>query len=130
MKLEELQYVSLTAGRPDCNMTDEKWQQRFAVMRLMTKQTKLKRMSVAKANLISGHKDSDEFAYHGETLYSTYCSFINGVLSTIRGNGAESPKHDYCYYIYQITDLLKFEHDRLRTKYLPEYECFEVWLDT
>lgn len=125
MKLEELQYVSLTAGRPDYNMTDEKWQQRFAVMRLMTKQSRLKRMSASKANLISGHKDSEEFAYHGETLYSTYCSFINGVLSTIRVNG----RHDYCYYIYQITDLLRFEHDRLRTKYLPESGCFEVWLD-
>lgn len=60
--------------------------------------------------------------YHGQTQYQCYCKFINDVLRCVR-------KHqvDYCYFIYQIKELLKYEPD-LQAKYLEELNCFKVWL--
>ena len=60
--------------------------------------------------------------YYGTTNYQEYCSFINDILSNIR-----SGQIDYVYYIYQITDLLKFHYDTLKTRYCDGY--WEVWLD-
>ncbi len=59
--------------------------------------------------------------YNGCTNWQSYCSFINDLLTTIRGG-----KTDYCYYIYQILELLKFHYDDLQTKYCDGY--WEVWL--
>ena len=70
------------------------------------------------------NKPKEGEKYDGETVYQRYCRYINDVLSEIRkGN------HDYCYYCYQIRDLLRFEHNRLRTKYYPDGQYVEVWLD-
>lgn len=114
MKLEELIKLDTTKGKPDKDMTDKEWQQYFSFLRLQTKPTKARR-------LYAHAKDSD---YYGRTLWATYCDFINDVLRNIR-----SGKHDYCFYIYQITDLLKFEQSKLRTKWHQASKCFEVWLD-
>lgn len=67
--------------------------------------------------------------HHGDTSYMMYCRFINGILQTIRGTANEMPQHDYCFYPYHIADLLRYEHDRLRTLWLEDEQCFEVWLD-
>lgn len=128
MELNDLRLINLNAGKPDINMTDAVWQQYFSIMKLITKQGKSRRMKRSHVRS-SIDKYSDEPVYLGETLYSNYCSFINSVLGTIRGSSNELPQHDYCFFIYQITDLLRFEHDKLKTKWHPEYECFEVWLE-
>lgn len=60
--------------------------------------------------------------YHGMTQYQCYCKFINDVLSVIRAGEV-----DYCYYIYQIIELLKYEPN-LKTSWLSEFRCFKVWL--
>ena len=60
--------------------------------------------------------------YHGCTNWQQYCSYINDILSIIR-----SGQVDYCYYIYQILDLLKFHYDDLKTRYCDGY--WEVWLE-
>lgn len=109
MKYNE-QNVNLSAGRPDSNMTDQQWQQIFTLMKSMVRERK-----------------EEELCY--STSDESYCSYIESVLSTIRGDLDEEPEHDYCYFIYQIATLLEFERERLRTKYLEEYQCFEVWLD-
>lgn len=72
---------------------------------------------------------AEQSEYSGETSYVYYCQFINNVLHTIRGTPNEPARKDYCYFIYQIADLLRFEHDRLCVAWKPETECFEVWLD-
>lgn len=45
------------------------------------------------------------------TTYEYYRKFINDVLHTIRGG-----KSDYCYELYQIKELLRFEPD-MQIKY-------------
>ena len=62
--------------------------------------------------------------YHGKTQYQCYCDFINDVLNSIRRG-----KPDYCYYIYQIAELLKYEHDRLQAVWLEEERCFKLSLN-
>lgn len=94
---------------------------------MITVQSTSRRMRCSHAKMVVNGQ-TDESTYYGETQYSNYCSFINSILRTIRGSGGKPPQHDYCFFIYQITDLLRFEHDRLRTRWIPEYECFEVWL--
>lgn len=128
MKLDDFRHVSLTTGKPDSDMTDAQWQEYFSIMKLMTKQGKEKKMKSSSAKLIvNGY--SSECEYRGETSYARYCQFINSMLKTIRGNSSELPAHDYCFYIYQIADLLRFEHDNLKVVWRQNDKCFEVWLD-
>lgn len=63
------------------------------------------------------------YTYHGETMYQRYCDFINGILSTIRAG-----ESDYCFYTYQIAELLRFENIRLRSEWMPRHGCFRVWI--
>lgn len=130
MELKEMKMVNRAAGMPDPKMTDEKWQQYFLVLKLLVKQEKEKMMRQSNSGfIINGQNMDDKVEYKGDTSYSYYCRYINGVLATIRGRNGNAPQVDYCYFIYQISDLLKYEHERLRTRYLPEYQCFEVWLN-
>ena len=128
MNLDDLQYVSSTAKCPPSNMTDKQWQQYFSLLKQMISQGSEKRMksSFAKSTV---NGVAEQSKYSGETSYIYYCQFINSVLHTIRGTSSEPPRHDYCYFIYQIAELLRFEHDRLKVIWKPDYRCFEVWLD-
>lgn len=51
-----------------------------------------------------------------------YCHFINDILDCIRAGNI-----DYCFYIYQIEDLLKYE-PRLKSCWLEQEQCFRVWI--
>lgn len=123
-ELREMKLVSNTNGRPSSNLTDEKWQKEFNVRKLFITPynkniTKLK----GKNSTESGKWDEEkQGAYHGQTNWQEYCSYINDVLNNIR-----SGQVDYCYYIYQIMDLAKFHFNTLRTKYCDGY--WEVWLE-
>lgn len=124
-ELREMKLVSNTNGRPSSTLTNEKWQKEFNVRKLFVK-------PVNKNIKKFGHKSaySEEIywneetmgTYYGATNWQEYCSFINDVLSNIRAGQV-----DYIYFIYQITDLLKFHYNDLRTKYCDGY--WEVWLD-
>lgn len=59
--------------------------------------------------------------YHGKTQYQSYCDFINDILKNIRSGGL-----DYCYYIYQIADLLRYEPN-LKSKWEPD-GYFLIWI--
>lgn len=123
-ELREMKIVSNTNGRPSSNLTDEKWQKEFNVRKLFITPynkniTKLK----GKNSTEFGKWDEEkQDAYHGQTNWQEYCSYINDVLNNIR-----SGQVDYCYYIYQIMDLAKFHFNTLRTKYCDGY--WEVWLE-
>lgn len=127
MELSNEQSVNLKAGKPDSDLTDEQWQLYFAAMKSQVKPKATTCMNTEYTPAtVNGKPLKSE--YDGDTMYMYYCEFINSVLDVIRGTDDEPPEHDYCYFIYQIAELLTFEHERLRTRYLPEYKCFEVWL--
>lgn len=53
---------------------------------------------------------------------NSYDDFLYSILYTIR-NG----RIDYCYYLYQIVDLLKYEKN-LQSRWLEKEQQFRVWL--
>lgn len=111
-------------GRPEPGLTDKEWQNELSIRKLYItphpkRITKLGGRYSRGANLWNPEIDGE---YHGTTNWQQYCTYINSVLSTIR-----SGDHDYCYYKYQIMDLLKFHYESLRTKYCDGY--WEVWLE-
>ena len=127
MTLEELRerkLISNTNGRPTSSMTDEKWQKEFNIRKLFINPLPkdIKRMQGKYSKESGSWNEETQGEYHGATNWQQYCSFINDALSTIRSGLTE-----YCYFIYQIDDLLKFHHDDLRTRYCDGY--WEVWLE-
>ena len=124
MKRIDLTKVRVDAGAPDPNMTNDEWQTYFRALKMLVEQKRLRRIEDATL-LYSDKKYSENLgdAYYGDTIWQCYCQFINGILSFIRAG-----EEDYCFYIYQISELLKYEHDRLQTEWLPEPKCFRVWL--
>lgn len=124
MKLEELQTISLTAKKPDKDMTDKEWQEYFGIMKTLTHQVKEKRMSCRTSPILINSYSDNQFTYQGDTQWTKYKEFINSILFAIRHGEC-----DYCFYIYHIAELLRYEHDNLRTKWLPDDNCFQVWLN-
>lgn len=111
------------SGRPGDSLTDKKWQQEFAVHRLHISPhgKKMKKMG-GRYSRLSAKPDGGECLYCGETNWSRYCSFINSVLDSIRKG-----ERDYCFFKYQIYDILRFHWADLRTRYVDGY--WEVWLE-
>lgn len=63
-----------------------------------------------------------------ETQYNlipdrSYADFINDILFEIRRGGTE-----YCFYVFQVMDLLRFEYDTLNVEWLTNERCFRVSL--
>ena len=123
-ELRELKLISNTNGRPISSMTDEKWQKEFNLRKLfITPHPKDIKKLKGQYSKESGYwNEETQGTYYGCTSWQSYCSYINDILSNIRAGQV-----DYCYYIYQILDLLKFHYNTLRTRYCDEY--WEVWLE-
>ena len=123
-ELKEMRIISNTNGRPDSNMTDERWQKEFNVRKLFItpNDKKHKRMGGKFSRESGTWNEEKDGEYLGMTNYQEYCSYINDVLKNIRAG-----QIDYCYFIYHIMELLKFHYDDLRTKYCDGY--WEVWLE-
>lgn len=123
-ELKELKLISNTNGRPTSSMTDEKWQKELNLRKMfVTPYPKEIKKMKGKYTKESGMWNEETMGtYHGCTNWLSYCSYINDVLSNIR-----TGQVDYCYYIFQILDLLKFHHNDLKTKYCDGY--WEVWLE-
>lgn len=125
MNLYDLSKVDLNAGCPPETMDDSQWQEYFAVMKLLVSPSGEKRMPTRGMEFReNGQRVSGRDSIRQFSQWWYYCQFINSVLAAIR-----SGDEDYCFNVYQITELLRFEHDRLRAKWLKEYRCFKVWLD-
>lgn len=103
----ENSYTSLdrTLSKPPKGYTNNDWQRDF---------TELKKQ----AQLEPALPDPD-LSYGLESSYET---FINSILYLIRHG-----EIDYCYYIYQIVDLLKYEKN-LQSRWLEKEQQFRVWL--
>ena len=113
----------LQKKRAQLNMTDEEWQDVFKYLKCRVQPSKYKRMKTDHPIFVNGYRDNTYFEYCGETQWQHYCQFINDVLRTIRKG-----EIDFCYHIYQIEDLLRFEHDRLIATWNQECQCFFVYL--
>lgn len=120
MTQEQLNSVNPRAGRPRLEWTNEKWQEYFEILKCVVASypQDIKKLTCATHKIVGGEE------YKGDTCYQQYCSYINSTLTSIR-LGTE----DYCYYIYQITELLKF-HKNLKTEYVNDHlnPYFRIWL--
>lgn len=123
-ELREMKLISNTNGRPTSTLTDEKWQKEFNIRKMfITPYGKNIRRLEGKYSKESGMWNEETMGeYHGETNWQQYCTYINDVLRNIR-----SGQVDYCYFIYQIVDLVKFHFEELKTRYCDGY--WEVWLE-
>lgn len=125
-ELREMRLISNTNGRPSSTLTNEKWQKEFNVRKLFITPINKNIKRFGQKNAYSeetGYWNEETMGtYQGATNWQEYCSFINDILSNIRAGQV-----DYCYYIYQIMDLLKFHYNNLRTKYCDGY--WKVWLE-
>ena len=110
------------AGRPRLDWDNSKWNIYFTALKQKVtpiSDSKFRTLPVTRCHLQSGEE------YKGETSYQHYCNFINDVLTSIRMGEV-----DYCYYIYQIADLLRYE-PKLKTRLCCEDRLspyFIVWL--
>lgn len=100
------------------NYTNYQWQQDFQELKNEIKPSRFKYMSVGAINTLPHQR------YKGKTQYQCYCDFINGILKSIRAG-----QKDYCFYVYHVEDLLKYEHDRLNVVWLDNEKCFCVSLN-
>ncbi len=123
-ELKELKLISNTNGRPSSTLTDETWQKEFAIRKLFITPYKqgTKRLKTKGSTEYGNWNEETKGTYHGRTNWQEYCAYINDVLKNIR-----SGQRDFCYFIYQIEELLKFHFDTLKTKYCDGY--WEVWLE-
>ena len=123
-ELKEMKLISNTNGRPTSTMTDEKWQNEFNLRKMfITPYPKdIKKLKGQYSKESGMWNEETQGIYHGCTSWQSYCSYINDILNNIR-----SGQVDYCYYIYQILDIVKFHYDDLKTKYCDGY--WEVWLE-
>lgn len=116
--------IDRRTGRPQLHWDNNIWGCYFAELKKSVPpilDPGIRRLPLARHHLKTGEE------YKGETAYQQYCSFINDVLTSIRKG-----ETDYCYFIYQIADLLQFEPE-LQTRLCNEDRLcpyFEVWLDT
>lgn len=125
-RLKEMKpsFFRMGNGRPESGLTDKEWQEEFAIRKLYVtpyKQYHTKMGGRYSQDVRKWNEDKNG-EYKGATNWQQYCFYINSILSSIRHG-----EHDYCYYKYQIMDLLKFHHDTLRTRYCDGY--WEVWLE-
>lgn len=120
--LKTVEAFSRRNGMPSNSYTNEKWEEEFEIMKLITIPTSETKMS-GKYSRESGFWNEESMrTYYGATNWQDYCKYINDVLSNIRANQV-----DYCYYFYQIADLLRFHLNELQTRYCDGY--WEVWLE-
>lgn len=90
------------------DMTDAEWQTFFTQMKDDIKPIGMDYMPIPE----EGAEDLARGFQYGH--------FINDILDVIHLG-----KTEYCYYIFQIRDLLRYE-PQLKAKWLQEDECFEV----
>ena len=105
------------------DMSNSEWQLYFEELRNDVKSSDRKYMYRGQSPRVNGLPRPDYFTNVNDTQNVYYTNFINGILRSIRRGST-----DYCFHIYQILDLLQYEHDRLQAKWSPTGKYFEVSL--
>ena len=109
--LKKMKLLHNSDNRPSKVLTDESWQVEFELRRRFVQSYPGDKKRL---------KTND---YEGMSLNSFYVEFINDSLKELKAG-----ETIYCYYIYQIEELLKFHKNTLKTKYMPMYGCWAAWL--
>lgn len=100
------------------NMTDEHWQKIFAELKRSVPYSGRRTMPST-----IGRPRSKTLCVT-DNIMDRYSVFINEALKAVRNSEV-----DYCYYIYQVIDLLRYEPELL-SEYLPEHGCIKVFKNT
>jgi len=129
MRLEELKQLNkqllsdntkAAALSTILHMTNDEFQQQLKLMKLSNHPTKEKKLSPTTLQYkVNGQFVRLSESDNNETNYTYYIKFINDVLKNIRKGEIE-----YCYYIGQVRELLRFIPD-LKVRLNDFY--FEVW---
>jgi len=109
-------------GLPSGATNNSEWQTYFKVLKAVVKPSAEKYLPKAYSPRQTYYRNYNQ-VYDGETQWYRYVQFINQILRNIR-RGEE----DYCYYTYQILELLRFEPENLCADWLEDDECFKVYL--
>lgn len=91
----------------------EDWKKDFACVKAAVEPSIFNRMHVVSESY------NWNATYHGKTMYQYYCSFINDILRNIRKGNC-----DYCFSVYQVADVLRYEYDKLQVDWLENERCF------
>lgn len=110
--------ITQNTKKPPMDYTNDQWQSDFTNLKSQIKKCNLSLMPSIREISKTIYQE-----YHGKTQYQRYCDFINNILENIRCGHV-----DYCFYIYQIAELLKYEHDNLKVNWLETERCFQVSL--
>lgn len=123
-ELRREKLISNSDGRPSDSLTDEKWQKEFEIRKLLISPSPddVNKLGKQYSRESGMWNEETNGTYEGMTNWQSYCNYINDILKNIRAG-----QIDYCYFIYQIEDLLKFCHEDLKTKYKDGF--WEVWLE-
>lgn len=97
------------------DMTDEDWQIEFAELKRTVPYSGRSTMPST-----MGKPRSRQLCVT-DNIIDRYSVFINEALKAVR-----SAQVDFCYHVYQVVDLLRYEPDLL-SEYLPEYGCIKVF---
>lgn len=100
--------VRSNTKRPPKGYTNEQWQSDFIAIK--------SEVQKSRASFIYD-------SYYQVIPDRSYSDFINDILDIIRTGGT-----DYCFYVYQIADLLQYEYDDLCVDWIEGDECFQVSL--
>lgn len=128
MTIQELKdtmyvYTSPHSAAPSVHMTDAQWQEKFRLMKQTVRPSGLRRMPGSRICEAVYRPDGWHDTYDGITNWQMYAMYINDTLSQLRlGETA------YAWFTYQIRDLLRFEHERLCSRYCPRDRMWTLWL--
>lgn len=123
--LKQMRLYITEKGRPTLQLTDTVWQQIIKQIKGNIKPLDNgtnKKMIVRSSRAIMN--EWGEYEEDQTPDWKRYCQFINSVLDDIRAGEVS-----YCYYFYQISQLLAFHKNDLKTRYDESEKHWEVWLD-
>lgn len=130
MKVQELHdtifiCTNPRSAAPSRHMTEHQWQEQFRLMRQAVRPAIRKRMYGSRSSETVHRSQEWGGSYDGITNWQSYALYINDTLTQLRQGETA-----YAWFTYQIRDLLRFEHDRLYTRYCPQDRMWVLWLES
>lgn len=111
------------SAAPSMNMTDAQWQEKFRLMKQLVRPSVNSHITNSYSAEPFYWNEELQDSYDGITNWQSYSLFINDTLRQLRRG-----ETCYAWFTYQIRDLLRFEHERLHTRYAPRERMWTLWL--
>lgn len=112
------------SAAPSPNMTNAQWQEKFTLMRRLVRPSADSHITNSYSKEPFYWNEELQDSYEGITNWQSYSLFINDTLRQLRRG-----ETCYAWFTYQIRDLLRFEHNRLRTRYARQERMWTLWLE-